>query len=542
MTKEKAIDSRLRLFARLRDALVDPARRERTVLWALGVYLVIWTIYGTVAKSSQGLHADMTEVIAWSRDLSLGYLKHPPLAAWLVRGWFSVFPLTEASYYLVAMLMPTLALWIAWRLSADYLEAEKRVVGLALLTLVPFFNFHALKFNVNTVLMPAWAATTLWFLRSYRTRSSAYAALAGLGAALCMLGKYWSVFLLAGLLVAALVDRRRGAYFRSAAPWITVAVGLVALSPHLYWLVQNHFAPFGYALTVHGEKPLAAAALGVAGYLLGSVGYVAVPIILVVLIILRSSRRSRGPRAENSDSAGLDSRLRGNERRLELPPESMTAFLADMAWPGDPERRLAAAAFWAPLLLPALGALASGTEITSLWSMSAWTLLPVLLLSPPALNVAAADTRRVLIAAVAVPLAMLIASPAIAIMIQRQGVTSPSAQSSLLAAEIERLWHEATPLRLRFVGGDTDIAYGAIAYAADRPRALPGLPAPDAGQLRRDGMVLVCLSAETGCVQAAGVQAATSPESRQVIVDIVRNFLRFAGKPQRYTIFIVPPR
>jgi 4-amino-4-deoxy-L-arabinose transferase-like glycosyltransferase len=494
-------------IGRLRDALVDPARREHTVLWALGVYLVIWTLYGTVAKSSQGLHADMTEVIAWSRDLSLGYLKHPPLAAWLVRGWFSVFPLTEASYYLLAMLMPTLALWIVWRLSADYLEAEKRVVGLALLTLVPFFNFHALKFNVNTVLMPLWVATTLWFLRSYRTRSARYAALAGLGAALCMLGKYWSVFLLAGLLVAALIDARRGAYFRSAAPWITVAVGLVALSPHFYWLVQNHFAPFGYAMTVHGEKPFADAAQGVAGYLLGSLAYVAIPAI-VVLVMARFARGT----------------------------------LADMVWPADGGRRLAAAAFWAPLLLPALAALASGTEITSLWSMSAWTLLPVLLLSPPALSVTAADTRRVLLAAVAVPLVMLIASPAIAIMIQRNGAPVVSAQSSLLAAEIERLWHEATPAPLRFVGGDADVAYGAIAYAADRPRALPGLPAPDAALLKRDGMVLVCLSAETGCVQAATANAKADPASRQVIVDIVRNFLRFPGKPQRYTIFIVPPR
>ncbi len=173
------------------------------MLVSLAAYVVLWTIYGTIAKGSQGLHYDMTEVIAWSRDLCFGYLKHPPLAAWIVWLWFSVFPLAEWSYYLLAMLMPAIALWFAWRLSADYLDIEKRIVGLALLTLIPFFNFHALKFNVNTVLMPVWAATTFWFLRSYQTRSALYAALAGVGAAACMLGKYWSVFLLAGL------DRRR---------------------------------------------------------------------------------------------------------------------------------------------------------------------------------------------------------------------------------------------------------------------------------------------------------------------------------------------
>ncbi|HEY5280203.1 MAG TPA: glycosyltransferase family 39 protein, partial [Pseudolabrys sp.] len=117
-------------LARLRAALIDPARRERTVLILLVLYWVVWTAYGTMAKAPQGLHADMTEIVAWSRDLALGYLKHPPLAAWLAAGWFAVFPLAEWSYYALAMLMPVATLWIAWRLMADYLDAEKRVVGL----------------------------------------------------------------------------------------------------------------------------------------------------------------------------------------------------------------------------------------------------------------------------------------------------------------------------------------------------------------------------------------------------------------------------
>ena len=240
-------------LARLRAALIDPARRERTVLILHALYGEVWTAYGTMATAPPGLHPDMTEVVAWSRDLALGYLKHPPFAAWLAAGWFAVLPMAEWSYYLLAMLMPVAALWIAWRLMGDWLDAEKRVAGLALLTLIPFFNFHALKYNVNTVLMPLWAATAFWFLRSVRTRDAANAALAGAAAALSMYGKYWSVFLIAGLVVAALIDRRRAAYFRSPAPWVTVAAGLVVLAPHLKWLVDSNFAPFTYAMVVHGE-------------------------------------------------------------------------------------------------------------------------------------------------------------------------------------------------------------------------------------------------------------------------------------------------
>jgi 4-amino-4-deoxy-L-arabinose transferase-like glycosyltransferase len=491
----------LRAAGQWRAALIDPASAERTVLLALAFYVVLWTIYGTIAKSSQGLHYDMTEVIAWSRDLSLGYLKHPPLAAWLVRAWFSVFPVTESSYYLLAMLMPAIALWVAWRLSADYLDIEKRVAGLALLTFIPFFNFHALKFNVNTVLMPVWAMTTFWFLRSYRTRSLTYAALAGLGAAACMLGKYWSVFLLAGLVAAALVDARRGIYFRSPAPWITVAVGLAVLSPHLIWLVQHDFAPFSYAFGIHGDKPFGATLAAAFGYVGGSIGYVAIP----VIVVLAAAQPSR-------------------------------ATVADMIWPADRERRLAAAAFWLPFLLPVIGARGRGAEITSLWSMAAWTLLPVLLLSSPAVTVSAADTRRLLTAAAALPLVMLIASPLIAVMVQRAGPSPATAQAELLAAEIERQWHAETPQPLRFVGGDAGLAFSVAAYAKDRPRVLTDMPAPDAAELKRSGAVVVCFVEDIGCAGAGGELG------DPVIVTLARNFWRLPGAPRRYLIKIVRPR
>jgi hypothetical protein len=213
--------------------------------------------------------------------------------------------------------------------------------------------------------------------------------------------------------------------------------------------------------------------------------------------------------------------------------------IADMPWPADSDRRLVAAVFWGPLLLPALAALVSGTEITSLWSMSAWTLLPVLLLSPPAVTVKEIDTRRILMAAVLLPLVMLLVSPAIAINVQRNGPPAATAQANLLAGEIERLWHQTMPMPLRFVGGDGGLADSVITYAVERPRALPDMPPPDASELAHSGQVIVCYAEDENCKSKANTQY---PQARRVETEIVRNYLRFSGKPQRYTIFIVPPR
>ena len=335
-----------RLLDRLIDALKKPKRRDRTILAVLGGYVFIWTLYGVIAKSNQDLHVDMTELIAWSRDLAFGFPKHPPFAAILVRGWFAWFPIDDWAYYLLAMLTATTALWITWQLFADYLPPTKRVIALCVLTFIPFYNFHALKFNVNTVLMPLWAVTTFWFLRSYRTRSPAYAALAGVSAALCMVTKYWSIFLLVGLAVAAISDQRRRAYFRSSAPWITVLVGMVVISPHVGWLQKHNFSAMEYAVSVHGGQSYADAILAALRYCTDAIAYVLVPS-AVVLLLAR-------PKA--------------------------TALL-EMAWPADPDRRLAAVAFWAALWTPIVPAVLWGIGINAIWTMASWTLLPVLLLS-----------------------------------------------------------------------------------------------------------------------------------------------------------------
>jgi hypothetical protein len=313
--------------------------------------------------------------------------------------------------------------------------------------------------------------------------------------------------LLAGLALAALIDARRAHYFRSAAPWITVLVGLAALMPHLLWLYRNDFEPFGYAMYVHGEKPFAATAIGVLGYLAGSLGYVAVPLI-IVFAFARPSR----------------------------------ATIADLAWPAEAERRLAAAAFWGPLLLPAAAALASGTEITSLWSMSAWTLLPVMLLSSPAITTHAIDSRRLLAAAVVLPLIMLLAAPAIAIAVHRKGASLPGAQGAQLAAQVERAWHAVTPQPLRYVGGAADIAFAVIAYASDRPRALGDFAQPSRAELSQRGIALVCFADDAGCRREAETKAAGIGPSVSAEVTVVRAFLGEPGRPQRYMILIVPPR
>jgi hypothetical protein len=495
---------------RLLDSLLDPGRRERTVLALLAAYAAIWSIYGAIAKSSQDIHFDMGEMVAWSREVTLGTPKHPPLPAWLVRAWFSVFPLEDWAYYLFAILLATAALWIAWRASAPYLGGEKRIIGLALLTLVPFYNFHALKFNANSVMTPLWALTTWWFLCSYETRRPTYAVLAGLAAAAAMLGKYWSIVLLLGLGIAALADRRRGLYLRSPAPWLTIAAGAAGLAPHLAWLYANNFKPFDYMMESHAATAWAGLLSGL-GYVAGAAGYVAVP----ALIAVAAARPS-------------------------------WSAVADSVWPREPGRRLVLLAFLIPLVLPIAAAVAAKEEIVSLWSIGSMTLFPVVLLSSAQVTITRTEMRRILALAMAAPIIAAALSPAIAIVIHRRGVPNYATHYRLVAQAVDKIWHETTDRPLRLIGSYDNLLYGTLIYFPEEPSTLeimnPGVtPWTDAARVAREGIALFCPVEVTGCVNAMTDRAARGPAGKRAEVELSRTYFGVADTPVRYVIVTIPP-
>ncbi len=495
---------------RLRAALTDPARRERAMAMTLLGYALLWTLYGVIAKSGQDVHPDMAELVTWAREPALGYFKHPPLAAWLAGAWFAVFPIADWSFYLLASLVAALGLWLVWKLCADYLDDDEQVAGVALLTLVPFFGVLALKFNVNTLLIPLWAATALCFLRSFERRSALWALLAGICAAAAMLTKYWSIFLIAGLVLAAFWDKRRIDYLRSPAPWLTIVAGGALLAPHLFWLVKNDFPPLHYVEAAHAPSTFLQSARSALTYLLGSAGYVALPAAIVIWMA----------------KAGREAML-------------------DTLWPPEPERRLAARAFWLPLLLPVFAAIALATEITSLWSMSAFALLPVVLLSSPLIVLPRDAVDRVVALAIAFPVVMLFASPVIAIAVHRAGLPPDQTDGSLVAPWVDAVWRERTKAPLRIVGGDN--AFGLAFYLADKPTAFPDFNTDEAiwmdeARVTRDGMAMVCRLDNTGCFGQAQRRAEAANAGKPIDVTVSRSSFGFEGKPQRYRIWALLPR
>src|SRR5205807_2492476 len=256
---------------------------------------------------------------------------------------------------------------------------EKRALALVLLAFAPIFNLQPLKFNSNALLIPVWAGATYLFLRSYSSRTLLAGALVGVGAAVAMLTKYWSAFLILGFAAGAFAHPRWRDYVRSPAPWAAIAVGAALLAPNIATLFAYHFYAFTYASASHADASFASVLESFGNYFAG------------VLY------------------------LAGSLLVLQLAAAPRPAAWREIVWPSDQERRFIAVILWVGFLTPIVAALAFKMRLNALWTMPCWALVPALMLSAPGVAVTRRAAAAVLAAAYAVPLVALAASPLVAL-------------------------------------------------------------------------------------------------------------------------------
>jgi hypothetical protein len=343
------------------------------------------------------------------------------------------------------------------------------------------------------------------------TRRTGWAVLAGAGAAAAMLGKYWSIFPFAGLVVAAFNDRRRGEYFRSPAPWLTIGVGAVLLAPHLVWVFGHDFEPLRYAF---GSHPVTyGTAVGYALLFFACVfAYIAAPVVL----------------------------------NLIATRPTMVA-IGDSIWPPPNERRTVVIALAAPLVLAAFGSILLKIRIAAIWTMSGMTLLPVVLLSSPLVAVSRTAAVRLLALAVLNPAIMVAASPGIALIVYREGVPNYATHYHLIALAAQRAWSGRTDKPLRIVGSYSAIVNGIVFYFENQPSTLDIIdpaqtPWVDDERIRREGAAIVCPVLENQCMQFMSGYAARYPNAQTEDVSLARRYFGALDKPVQYRFLIIPPQ
>ncbi len=486
----------------------------RAVWILLALFVLVWTVFQIVTLAPVCLHDDMLELFAWSRHPSAGslYGKHPPLAALVAAAWFAVFPAANWSFELLAALNAAVALFAVDLIARRYVAGDRRLLVLLLLLLTPFYQFHSQKFNANAVLLSSWPIATYCFLRAFESRRIGWAVAAGVTAALAMLGKYYSVYLIAGFIIAALYHPRRGDYLRSPSPWVSILSGLAVLAPHLYWLVTTDAAPLRYAVSRHTANSALQELTRTLAYAAGAIGYVLL-LIAAYLLAVRPDRRL------------------------------LTATL----WPDDPDRRMLVLLLATPLVLPMLTAPIVGVMLTPLWTMSAWFLLPVILLAPPEIAVTRTATMRVALAVAIFTAAVFAAAPLVAWRNFAAEAKDGRACCRVAGDELTKAWHAAMQRPLSLVAGDSALSQGASFYSPDHPDSAPDYlwetPAWVTDDRRaREGWAVACFASDRACLDAATQNTAGRSGVVRVEKEVTASFFGVTSTSAKVVFTMVPPQ
>ncbi len=504
---------------------VSPARWRRPFLswldgieagWAIPLLLIgftaVWPAFLAIAYLGGDLHPDVLETWTLGRTFAWGCSKHPPLMGWVARAWTSVFPLTNWSFQLMALTNSAIALWAVDLISRRFVRGDKRIVVLLLLMLLPTYQFHAQRFNANAVLLATWPIATYCFLRSFETRQVVWAVAAGATAALAMLGKYYSVFLIGGFVFAAICHPQRRAYFGSLAPWISTVVGFAALGPHLHWLAMTGAMPFTYALERHTGKALVPSLIEALFFILGVALVLALPTVTWVMIAgNRLKKLSQDFRAMN--------------------PGLLLLFLVSVG----------------TIVLPIVTFVGLGSDMPPIWALQGLFLFAILIVCGASYPIERfySVNLAVLVVGIAV-LAVVVVAPIHALYRNTHPLNEGRNFYRLSAMELTRLWHQQSDIALPAVGGDEGLAFAMAFYSPDHPVYEERLVFPNTERLPlqttfKRGWAALCFDGDTACI--ASMQRTAARASRFVRSQFVlkSTLLGQPGVTQGFTAVVVPP-
>jgi hypothetical protein len=484
--------------------------------WAVPLLLVgfiaVWLVFLAVAYLGGDLHPDVLETWTLGRTFEWGYSKHPPLMGWIARAWTSVFPLTNWSFQLMALTNSAIALWAVDLISRHFVRGDKRIVVLLLLMLLPTYQFHAQRFNANTVLLAAWPAATYCFLQSFETRQVAWAIAAGATAALAMLGKYYSVFLIGSFVFAAICHPQRRAYFGSLAPWVSTVVGFAALGPHLHWLATTGAMPFTYALAGHAGKAFGSALIEALLFVLGVAMILAIPAMTWVLIAgSRLKQFSRDFRAMN--------------------PGLLLLFLVSVG----------------TIVFPAITSVALGADMPPIWALQGLFLFAILIVCGASFPIERFYSVNLTVLVIGIAaVAVVVVAPVHVFYRNIHPLHEGRNFYQLSAAELTRRWHEQSDTALPVVGGNDGLAFAVAFYSPDHPVYEESFVFTNTERLPRQAIVkrgwaTLCFGGDVDCID--GMERIAARASRFVRSEFVvqSTLLGRRGATQRFTALIVPP-
>ena len=210
------------------------------ITWVL-LYLLVHFLNRLLFSNT--LQVDDAEQIRHAQELLLGFpIPQPPMYSWLSWILFQIFGTGLLALTLLKYLLISLTFWFTWLVSGQLFQhLQTRYIAIFAYLLMPSFAWHMHQGFTHTILLGFGIILSLHALLSLKERPDTKNYLyLGLAFGVGLMGKYSFLLFMIPLIIAALSVTNYRSIFINAKIWLSVAIFLLIIGPHLYWLIQHY--------------------------------------------------------------------------------------------------------------------------------------------------------------------------------------------------------------------------------------------------------------------------------------------------------------
>jgi len=263
--------------------LKNASYRQWLLLLIVGTLALRWAL---MIASPLNLHGDEAQYWAWSRDLDWGYFSKPPLIAWVIALFTSIFGSAEWAIRLPSALLHSLTCWVIFVTVRKAFDARTGFWAACFYLFMPGVWLSSTIISTDVPLLLCWAlALNAWVY--FRDAPSWPRALQlGLAIGFGLLAKYAMLFFLPILGFAVLIDGRTRRALLGPKGLAAGAVAAALFIPNIIWNLNHDFATLAHtAENANLSGPLLNPfeLLSFWGSQLGVFGPIAFPVLILAL-------------------------------------------------------------------------------------------------------------------------------------------------------------------------------------------------------------------------------------------------------------------
>jgi hypothetical protein len=180
----------------------------------------------------------------YSRHLSLSYLDHPPILAYLI---FLFTHLGKQSEFFVRISCVLISLgltYLTYLIGKLLFDPKVGFFSALLLNCILIFSLGAIIATPDTPMIFFWVLSFYFFSKLILTQEKKWWYLCGISTGFGLLSKYTAIFIIFSVFLYLLFSKQNRKWFLSKEPYLALILAILIFSPVIIWNAQNNWVSF----------------------------------------------------------------------------------------------------------------------------------------------------------------------------------------------------------------------------------------------------------------------------------------------------------